>query len=179
MSLYGYGEDWLAKAPELFWVGDVDDNALARLIDEITAIRKDDPKALFNLWIKTGGGDFTVVAAFLDFMRVKKINLITTALGDVSSAGVFLFGAGKARRATRLTKFYFHKVCVNFDVDRDVNLPQMKLDAKNLEERHEESVIMLMDLYRLDRGAVETLLNSERRWTAKEMKRKGLVDQVI
>ncbi len=168
-----------AKAHELFWVGDVDDDTLARLINEIREVQAEDPKALFDLWIKTGGGDFTVVAAFLDFVRVKKVNLVTTALGDVASAGLFLFGAGKVRRATKLTKFYFHKVCVNFDLDRDVNLPQMKVDSRNLEERHEESITILMSLYKLSRRAVEDLLDSEKRWTAKEMKVKGLIHEII
>lgn len=54
-------------------------------------------------------------AMFYDFIRIKNINLTTIGLGNVDSAALTIFLAGRMRKASRHTLFLIHNVARSFD----------------------------------------------------------------
>ncbi len=162
----------------IFWIGDVDDAHLERVIDQISPIIFEDPMAIIDLWIRSDGGPFNVAQAFLDFVRVNNVQLATTAFGYVSSAGTLIFGAGIVKQACRMSRFFFHKLYVpvepcNMDIDESSDL------RDSIRVQHRFSNDLLRRLYNLSQEQVDCLIKRKTRWSAQQMKKMGIVDQII
>lgn len=172
-------ENKLPVVYRVFWVGDVDDNNLLRVMNEINHAMSQDPgNYLIDLWIRTDGGQLNIAQAFLDFVRVNKVDLATTAFGQVSSAGTLIFGAGLVRRACRMSRFFFHKLYVpidscNLDIDDSNDL------HGSIKTQHKLSENLLKRLYKLSQEQIDFLVKKKRRWSPQQMKKMGIVDQII
>lgn len=164
---------------EIFLVDSISDHSLAEVMRQMVEIQKQDKDALIDLWIKTDGGDFSAVPAFLDFVRLRRVNLVTTAFGDVGSSGVFLFGAGKRRRAAKLSEFIFHQVSLGFDSDESLNLSELNPIFGHLKELHNFSIDFLVELYKIKKKLATKLINKKKRLTAHKMLELGMVHEVL
>src|SRR3989344_8238743 len=79
----------------LHLIGHIEDKKISELLTKIAELAiKPQPISLF---ISSGGGDLAAALAFYAFVRGLKINLTTVAAGDVSSAAIVVWLAGKKR----------------------------------------------------------------------------------
>ncbi len=166
------------RSHRIFWIGEVDEEHLAQIISQILEIKQEYPKATIDLWVLTEGGSLSVAKAFIDFVRVHEINLITTGFGTVDSAGTMIFGAGKVRRATQNCTLHFHELYVE-RCEESLTAKKSKLITDGLKRAQNDSVKLKMKLYQVSRKLIMKLIRSDRDWTAKQMLEMKMIHEII
>jgi ATP-dependent protease ClpP protease subunit len=90
---------------DIYFSGRVNQENLNLLKDQILS---ENPQEEIKIYISSGGGSLTAAIAFYEWIRIKKIDITTIAVGNVSSAAVILFLAGERRVATACSSFLIH-----------------------------------------------------------------------
>ena len=93
---------------EIVFLRDVTDSNVHNLIERIL---KEGGLGGVRLYICSPGGALAPAISFYEFVRARNVDLEAIAIGEVSSAALFLFLAGKKekRKATRSAFFLLHK----------------------------------------------------------------------
>lgn len=91
------------------WTGSISQESSNKVSAKIKSLMKKDPKKNINLIITSPGGPTGVGMSFYDLMtKVIRPNLCTIGSGDVDSAAVIVFLAGRERILTANTTLLIH-----------------------------------------------------------------------
>lgn len=111
----------------IHWMGGVNNDSYARVTGAIKEMVSQNPKALVTLIVTSPGGPTGVAMSFFDLMKsVYRPNLQTIGAGDVDSAGIILFLAGRERFLTPNTTMLLHLAGRNFDSTRRFSTADME-----------------------------------------------------
>lgn len=164
---------------EFYWIGDINDENLRKIIDEIRKSQKKKNESI-RLYVNSGGGSIPDGKAFYDWVRSKKIQLETIGWGEVVSSAILIFLAGQKRKATKNTTFLIHNALTTYRKgaynpiqNEEISLKSKVESAIFSEIIAKETKITKQEALRLIRGKKHMLL------TAKEAKDKGLIDEII
>jgi len=94
---------------EVYFMGTINVESLTELIKEILLLYNQNPNEEITLLMTSWGGSISLALSFYEWVKIKNIPLVTVAIGEVSSAGMFLFLSGKKRKATSNSFFILHK----------------------------------------------------------------------
>jgi ATP-dependent protease ClpP protease subunit len=97
------------KGREVYLIGMIGTENINKTIEEIRKLYKENPQEEITLLIGSGGGAIGPALNFYEWVKLKNIPLVTVAIGEVSSAAVFIFLAGQKRKATSHSFFLLHK----------------------------------------------------------------------
>jgi ATP-dependent protease ClpP protease subunit len=101
------------KFKDYFICGNIDSDTVTNLFAALIESNEYKNFNILNLWISSEGGSVTDAFALIDLLNYhKKLNkyiIHTYALGEVASAGAFLFFIGKERIMFEKTRFFIHE----------------------------------------------------------------------
>lgn len=112
----------------VFWSGSIDYESLEKIIKEIHSF---DEARDFVLVIASPGGDIDAALAFYDYAKSlihENVVIRTVALGEVSSAALVVFMAGKERYVADLAYSSFHPITRRYY--QDVGFEATHLDEQ-------------------------------------------------
>lgn len=107
---------------ELYFIGDVNEENVKKLFEQVLEIHKVGPREEIVLYITSHGGNPQLAFAFYDLVRVKGINLTTIVLGSADSSALIILLAGQTRKASVNSLFLLHNISrewekISFDED--------------------------------------------------------------
>ena len=92
---------------EVFFMEHIDWASINKLIQEIQKMRDSGDEAI-TLFVGSPGGKNTPSIGFYDWIKAEKINLTTVAIGQTSSAALYIFLSGTKRKALAHSMFMVH-----------------------------------------------------------------------
>lgn len=93
---------------EVYLIGKIDVESINKIRERILDLWEVDQNKEITLFICSGGGKGIPAIGFYEWIKVKKIPLITVAIGEVSSAAIPIFLSGNSRKATSHSWFLMH-----------------------------------------------------------------------
>lgn len=111
------------------YVGEINENGLLSLQNYI----KSQKERITNLTINISslGGAVTPGIAMYNYLKKQGFNIITHNFGEVSSAAILLYLAGKIRTASAISKFMIHPI--KFGLNEALSYYQIEELLKNIE----------------------------------------------
>lgn len=131
-----------------------------------------------NLIISSPGGRIDCMWAIIDSMNSIKNEVHTTALGEICSAGSFIFFAGTQRKISENTLCMIH----NFSGGEIGNYPELVAGRKGSDLEYKLIVkhLILHSKYKTEADVKKHLLKDQDHWLcASELKKHGLVDFIF
>lgn len=95
------------KKEVFFMEGHIDEASISRLRQEIQKMRDSDNEEI-TLFVCSPGGKNMSAVGFYDWVRTEKIPLTTIAMGQVTSAALYIFLSGTKRKAMAHSVFLVH-----------------------------------------------------------------------
>lgn len=106
------------------FIGEINSQNINTLINYINSIKNLTPNDTLIININSTGGNVSDGIAIYNTIKKLPCNVITHNLGDVSSAAILLYIAGKTRTAADISKFMIHPIVLN--LNRICNYYQIK-----------------------------------------------------
>ena len=106
------------------FIGEINSQNITALIDCINSNKNLAPTDTLIININSGGGNVSDGVAIYNIIKKLPYHVITHNLGEVSSAALLLYMAGKTRTAAEISKFMIHPILLN--PNRLCNYYQMK-----------------------------------------------------
>lgn len=131
------------------------------------------------LHITSGGGDMDVAWAFRDLIRIMRVRLVTLASGNVESAAMLIYLAGRERYASRDSAFLIHDPTIILPEDTRLSARDSARIDKQVLSVHMRYLRALsretgLSIKELDKISEEALLI-----TPKQAKELGIVHHII
>lgn len=169
---------------EISLMGRIDVERIEKIQREITEALKTHPNEEITLILSSPGGGLGPALAFYEWVRLKNIPLTTIAIGEVSSAAVIVFLAGKKRLATTHTFFCLHK---GGTLKEDIILFLKRfIDPKRSQEEREGWKIYRktkVEIYKketkLPEKEIKRALSGFLYLNPQEAKERGLISEII
>lgn len=164
--------------PAFHWLASVDESHYVAFMDELKKVSKKGklPDKIV-LYLNNVGGDLSVAWAFYDFFRLSGIHLVTIASGDIESAAVTLFLAGKERYASQFSSFLVHdpELTVHSALTKR-NVDRTRAHVLSIHERHIEIIARETGL---DKEEVDELCFHAAPITVERAKELGIVHEIF
>ncbi len=93
---------------EVYFSDKVNSKSISQIREKIDSLYEKNKTQEIVLYISSGGGSGVAAISFFEWIRIKKIPLVTVAVAEVSSAAITLFLAGTLRKATTKSWFLIH-----------------------------------------------------------------------
>lgn len=94
---------------EVYLIGKIDEKNINKAREGVLKAWKENPEKEIILFICSGGGKGDIAISFYEWIKLKKIPLVTIAIGQVSSAAIIVFLSGRKRKATPHSWFLVHR----------------------------------------------------------------------
>jgi ATP-dependent protease ClpP protease subunit len=160
----------------------VSQDASARTLGTIKKLMEEDPDGTIRLVITSAGGRTGVALGFYDLVRdMLKAPLETVGSGDVDSAGIILFMAGRKRFLTKNTTMLLHLAGRTFDGSKRFSTAEMEsmLREDKLKDFQYASVVAENSGGRLSAENVLELMRNETVLTPPEAVRWGIAHGIV
>jgi len=164
---------------EVYLMEEVNTGNVKKIQEEIKKLwGKDGSKDIF-LFVCSPGGSPSIGIAFYDWVKSKKISLVTIGMGRVDSAAIPIFLSGVKRKATPHTGFLIHPIFRVWEKPFSLSEKDMREAAQDLElsSHHLEDILKretkIPDSELNQKGEKTLLLN------ANQAKEWGLIDEII
>ena len=164
--------------PVFHWLASVDESHYVTFMDELKKTSKGGklPDKVV-LYLNNVGGDLSIAWAFYDFFRISGIHLVTIASGNIESAAVTLFLAGKERYASQFSSFLVHdpELTAHSALTKR-NVEQTRDHVLSMHERHVEIISRETGL---DKERVDELCLDASPITVESAKELGIVHEIF
>jgi len=163
----------------LHFEGSVEERNIGDLIERIEKAILGDLSQEIELSIVSLGGKFEYAVAFFDWVRIRGIRLTTIAVGEVASAGIYIFLAGQKRKAGKNCVFFFHESSQLFRSETRLFTTEIERLGKELVHDQERGNRIVSEVTGLDVATVRTFETAERRLSAAEAVRLGIAHEIV
>ncbi|MFA6097787.1 MAG: ATP-dependent Clp protease proteolytic subunit [Candidatus Paceibacterota bacterium] len=161
----------------LNWIGEIKEDKLGKIIEQIQQALKKNKKATFKMYLQSGGGQSETGLAFYKWVKLNKIDLTVVGLSMIASSATVVFLSGKKRICTSETYFLFHRIqwqLTNkqsgpYDMEESVEL--MNMQKKQFEALYKKMNFSEQELQKITREGII--------FTAEEARERGIVDEII
>lgn len=163
------------------FVGDIVYDSMRKFSEWYRELFEEDPSGWIQLEITScGGGTYTASAMIDLILHVRKSNIQTVALGDVSSMAVPLFMTGGVRIVSPRTHFFLHELGRTFEINSRWTTREIQNIASNLEtqERFYSEFVSSRSEGRLTTNQVMKLMQAETHLYGKEAIKLGLAHEM-
>jgi ATP-dependent protease ClpP protease subunit len=164
------------------WTGVVDQEMSDKVSSKIRSLMKKDPSGKINLLITSPGGPTGVSMSFYDLMtKIIKPKLCTIGSGDVDSAAVIVFLAGKKRILTQNTTLLLHMAGRTFSTTKRFTATEINsmLQEDRLKDKQYAYVLAQSSGGKLSTSQALKLMEKGTVLEPKDALRLGLAHQVI
>lgn len=130
------------------------------------------------LYLNSSGGDLDIAWSLYDYVRLSGLHLVTIGVGDVESAAVLLFLAGKERYASKSSSFLIHGPVLelhNAELSES-NIEQTKLHVLSMHYRY---LKVLSKVTGLSKKEMIALAKGASPFPAKRAKELGIVHHIV
>lgn len=163
-------------------VGDIVYDSMRKFSEWYRERFEEDPEGWISLEVTSCGGGTYTASAMIDLMlHIRKVNIQTVALGDVSSMAVPLFMAGGVRVVSPRTHFFLHELGRTFEGSTRWTTRELRNVASNLEtqEKLYSEFVALRSDGKLTSEQVLKLMQVETHLYGKEAVDLGLAHEVV
>jgi ATP-dependent protease ClpP protease subunit len=166
----------------LEWTTTINQDMSNKIMSQIRTLLKRDSSEDINLIITSPGGPTGVSLSFFDLMtKVVRPNLCTIGSGDVDSAAIIIFLAGKKRILTKNTTLLLHLAGRTFSNSKRLTTVEMSsiLKEDTLKDRQYASVLAQASGGKLSQYKALKLMEKGVVLEPKDAVRYGLAHKII
>ena len=147
------------------------------LIDHCNTLMNQKVGRLYILFNSTGG-QLNDAFTIYNYLRAIPIEIITHNIGSVSSMANIPFLAGKIRKATQNSSFFFHGVHVTIPSPKDIYKPELLEYISDIENAELRMKQVMLSCTKLSESEVDDLLGSPKHYNAQFALEKGIIDEI-
>ena len=166
----------------VLWAGKIEESGLTRVFERMLELTQQDPKKEIFLLVSSPGGSASAGFCFYDTARVlwDGPQLITVGSGNISSAAITVWLAGKHRILTENATLFFHDARRHmgtgaYDVDELGSARQ----SLGTDRKIYMDILEQASRGKLERNKIAELLRKPRTYTAKQILKMGFADEII
>src|SRR5205085_8826108 len=93
--------------------GNIDPNTLTQLVNTVNSQLCTNNVGILKVLISSGGGDVDTAINIYSYLKNVPIEVETIGFGQIDSAAILIFLAGKRRYAVKDTRFFLHEISLN------------------------------------------------------------------
>lgn len=159
--------------------GNIDVENSSSVCEKITKLFVENPKKPITLIVMSPGGHVpTTIGAYEYLKKIITPNLITVALGEISSMAPIFFLTGKRRIVGKYTTMFFHNIGTTIK-DRRLDVDDLKDEAADIERMQ----LVYFDIFSKNTGIKKDLIlkwmREKKTLTAQEILEYGIATEIL
>jgi ATP-dependent Clp protease, protease subunit len=161
----------------IYLIEEITDETAIHVLESLHTLEKEDPNKDIVVYIKSCGGDFSVLAALHDAFEACVCRVATVGIGEVKSAGAMLLMSGDAnlRFIYPLTRVMLHQLQSNTggsinDLRREMN--ELEIAQQMLEQFIKAHCNIPIELFK-------KIMIEDTYFSAEESLEYGIVDHIL
>jgi len=167
------------STPEVHLIGDVNDENIKKLFNDVSKLFKEDPGRIIRLYISSNGGIVKLAFAFFNWVRLAGIKLETIVLGGADSAAVLILLSGDIRKAAKYSLITIHNISRKANKGTSLQPDEAISLAESMKKVQLISDNIIVERTGRTIQEVKDHQNKDIPFTAEEAKEFGLVHEVI